>query len=598
MTVLNIIQIMKNKLRLLFALTLFFTCNVPRQTTEIKKEIKEEIVEKVTTTAQETASPDFPFTTNKVLMGEKAMVVTAHPLASEVGLEILRQGGNAVDAAVAVQFALAVVYPVAGNIGGGGFMVIRNADGTNTTLDYREKAPLAAHRDMYLDKKGDAVAELSRRGHLAVGVPGAVAGMIQANAKHGLLPFASLMKPSIRLAKDGFALTEREAKRLNGQQEEFTKYNSHTTPFHGTWKTGDIITQTDLADVLQRIHDSGFDGFYGGKTADLIVAEMKTGGGIITHEDLKKYEAVWRDPIVSDYKEYKIISMPPPSSGGIVLSQLLNMIEPYALSEWGFQSTKSVHLITEAERRAYADRAEHMGDSDFYDVPTNQLIKKEYATKRMANFDPKKATPSSDISAGKVLEESEETTHFSIVDVQGNAVSVTTTLNSGYGSKVVVKGGGFLLNNEMDDFSAKPGVPNVYGLVGGEANAIEPEKRMLSSMTPTIVEKDNELFMVVGTPGGSTIITSVFQTFINVAEYGLPLKDAVHNPRFHHQWLPDKIFIEREAISQEKRATLEKMGHKIEKRGYIGRVEAILVYPDGKLEGVADIRGDDSAAGL
>ncbi len=591
---------MKNKLTLLLALTLFFTCNVPRQTTDIKEVIKEEIVEEVTSPTEEIESPDFPFTTNKVLMGEKAMVVSAHPLASEVGLEILRQGGNAIDAAVAVQFALAVVYPVAGNIGGGGFMVIRNADGTTATLDYREKAPLAAHRDMYLDKDGNAVAELSRRGHLAVGVPGAVAGMIQANAEYGLLPFENLIKPSIRLARHGFALTEREAKGLNRQQEPFAKYNSHTTPFHkkGGWKTGDIITQTDLADVLQRVHDNGFDGFYGGETADLIVAEMKSGGGIITHDDLQKYKAIWRDPIFSDYKQYRIISMPPPSSGGIVLSQLLNMIEPYELSEWGFQSTKSVHLITEAERRAYADRAEHMGDSDFYEVPVNQLIEKEYATKRMANFDPKKATRSSDISAGKVVEESEETTHFSIVDVQGNAVSVTTTLNSGYGSKVVVKGGGFLLNNEMDDFSAKPGVPNIFGLVGGEANAIEPEKRMLSSMTPTIIEKDNELFMVVGTPGGSTIITSVFQTFINVVEYGLPLKDAVHNPRFHHQWLPDKISIEEDAISQEERENLEKMGHTIETRGNIGRVEAILIHPDGKIEGVADKRGDDSAAGL
>lgn len=591
---------MKNKLTLLFALTLIFACNVPRQATDIKEEVKEVIVEETNTPDEPNTSSDFPFTTNKVLMGEKAMVVSAHPLASEVGLEVLRQGGNAVDAAVAVQFALAVVYPVAGNIGGGGFMVIRNADGTSTTLDYREKAPLAAHRDMYLDDKGNAVAELSRRGHLAVGVPGAVAGMIQANTEHGLLPFENLVKPAIRLARHGFALTEREAKALNRQQEELAKYNTHTTLFQRekAWETGETLTQTDLANTLQRIHDNGFDGFYKGETADLIVAEMQSANGIITHEDLEKYEAVWREPIVSDYKEYQIISMPPPSSGGIVLSQLLNMIEPYALSEWGFQSTKSIHLITEAERRAYADRAEHMGDSDFYEVPVNQLIEKEYATKRMTNFDPKKATPSSDISAGKVMEESEETTHFSIVDVAGNAVSVTTTLNSGYGSKVVVKGGGFLLNNEMDDFSAKPGVPNLFGLVGGEANAIEPEKRMLSSMTPTIIEKNNELFMVVGTPGGSTIITSVFQTFINVVEYGLPLKDAVHNPRFHHQWLPDMIFTEENAISQEERESLEKMGHQIKTRGNIGRVEAILIYPDGKLEGVADRRGDDSAAGL
>jgi len=579
---------MKNKLTLLLVLTLFFTCNIPRQVTEIKEAV----------TPTEITPPDFPFTTNKVLMGEKAMVVTAHPLASEVGLDIMRQGGNAVDAAVAVQFALAVVYPVAGNIGGGGFMVIRNADGTSTTLDYREKAPLAAYRDMYLDKDGNAVPELSRRGHLSVGVPGTVTGMSQASAEYSNLPFRDLVKPAIRLAKYGFALTEREAKGLNRQQEYFTKYNSHTTPFQQKeeWKTGDILIQTDLANTLQRIHDDGADGFYKGKTADLLVAEMQSANGIITHKDLEEYEAVWRDPIVSDYKEYRIISMPPPSSGGIILAQLLNMIEPYPVAEWGFQSTESVHLITEAERRAYADRATHMGDNDFYKVPVNQLITKEYALKRMADFDPKKASVSKNMSAGE-FKESEETTHYSIVDAEGNAVSVTTTLNSGFGSKVVVKGAGFLLNNEMDDFSAKPGAPNVYGLVGGEANAIQPEKRMLSSMTPTIVEKNDDLFMVVGTPGGSTIITSVFQTFINVAEYGLSLKDAVHNPRFHHQWLPDRISVEEDALSPEQRATLEKMGHQIKERGYIGRVEAILIHPDGKLEGVADIRGDDSAAG-
>jgi len=588
---------MKNKLTLLLACVLFFTCNVPQKVTGIEKEVP--VKESVAMSDISAEQPDFPFTTNKVLMGEKAMVVSAHPLASEVGLEILKQGGNAVDAAVAVQFALAVVYPVAGNIGGGGFMVIRNADGTSTTLDYREKAPLAAHRDMYLDDEGNAVAERSRRGHLAVGVPGAVAGMIEANAEYGILPFENLVKPAIRLAKGGFALTEREASRLNGEQEEFAQHNTHTTTFQREkkWETGDILVQTDLANTFQRIHDDGFDGFYGGKTADLIVAEMKTANGIISHEDLRKYKAIWRKPIVSDYKEYKIISMPPPSSGGIILSQLLNMIEPYPVSEWGFQSVKGVHLITEAERRAYADRAEHIGDSDFYDVPVNQLINKEYATKRMADFDPKKASKSKSIGAGE-FEESEETTHYSIVDVQGNAVSVTTTLNSAYGSRVVVKGGGFLLNNEMDDFSAKPGAPNIYGLIGGEANAIEPEKRMLSSMTPTIIEKNNDLFMVVGTPGGSTIITSVFQTFINVAEYDLPLKDAVHNPRFHHQWLPDKIFIEENTLTESEKTSLEKMGHQIQERGYIGRVEAILIHPDGKLEGVADIRGDDSAAGL
>ncbi len=580
---------MKKTIIYLLITTFILACNVPRQATEIK--------DTVTRTEQVTI-PKFPLTMNKVLMADKAMVVTAHPLASEVGLEVIRKGGNAVDAAVAVQFALAVVYPVAGNIGGGGFMVVRFKDGKTTTLDFREKAPLAAHRDMYLDEEGNVIAGLSRRGHLSVGVPGAVAGMIQANERYGTLPFNELVAPSVRLAKYGIPLTEREAAALNRNQESFATHNRHQTAFQkdAPWEAGDILIQTDLARTLQLIHDKGFDGFYKGETADEIVAEMQSANGIITHEDLTKYEAKWREPIELDYKEYKVISMPPPSSGGMVLAQLLNMTEPYPLTKWGFQSRESVHLITEAERRAYADRAEYMGDSDYYDVPVSQLIRKEYAKERMKDFDPNHASVSKQITAG-AMPEGEQTTHFSIVDAAGNAVSVTTTLNTGYGSKVVVKDAGFLLNNEMDDFSAKPGEPNLFGLVGAEANAIAPEKRMLSSMTPTIIEKDGDLFMVVGTPGGSTIITSVFQTFINVVEYGLPLKDAVHNPRFHHQWLPDKVFIEEDALAPKTIEALEKMGHHIEKRGNIGRVEAILKHPDGKIEGVGDRRGDDSAAG-
>ncbi len=539
-----------------------------------------------------------PYRIQKKVIGEKAVVVSAHPLATKAGVDVLERGGNAVDAAIAVNFALAVVYQRAGNIGGGGFMVVRTKDGEKNTLDFREKAPLAAHKDMYLDSSGNVVDGLSVRGHLSAGVPGAVAGMAAAHEKYGKLDFAELVKPAHKIAVEGFKLTTKEAEVLNKFQADIQELNTSPNAFmkDTPWEMGDLIVQKDLGETLQRIIDNGKAGFYEGITADKIVAEMKAGGGLITHEDLKKYQAVWRAPVTFEYDNYSLISMPPPSSGGIALAQMLGMVEPFPLHEYGFQSTEAVHLMVEAERRAYADRAEHLGDPDFYKVPYAKLVAEDYLASRMENFDKSKVIRSDSMEAGSFeTKESEQTTHFSIVDAEGNAVSLTTTLNSNFGSKVVVSGAGFFLNNEMDDFSAKPGVPNQFGLVGAEANAVAPEKRMLSSMTPTIIEKDDQLFMVVGTPGGSTIITSVYQVILNVIEFGLSLEDAVHNKRFHHQWLPDKVFIEKGALSEKVIKDLEKQGHIIEERSPIGKVEAILVEKDGTLTGVADNRGDDHA---
>lgn len=536
----------------------------------------------------------------KELVAEKAMVVSAHPLASEAGRDILKKGGNAVDAMVAVHFALAVVYPKAGNIGGGGFMVYRDKNGNASTLDFREKAPLAASRNMYLDKNGNAVDSLSRNGHLAVGVPGSVAGMFEAHKKYGKLPWSVLLGPAVKFAENGFQITNQEANALNYNQKNFTRINQHENAFvkKTVWKSGQKLIQKELAEVMRRIQQNGHDGFYKGKTAELIVDDMKRGGGIISLQDLEKYHAKWRSPIVFEYKKnYKVITMPPPSSGGIVLAILMQMVEDQPLEQMGFHSPAAVHLMAEAERRAYADRAEHLGDSDFYPVPIEALLDKSYAKSRMRDYNDKKATPSKQIKAGKPSKISEQTTHYSIVDADGNAVSVTTTLNGNYGSSVVVKGAGIILNNEMDDFSAKPGSPNMFGLLGAEANAIQPEKRMLSSMTPTILEKDGKLFMVVGTPGGATIITSVFQVIMNVIEFRLPLQDAVQKARFHHQLLPDQIYYEKNCFDAATAKKLAEMGHILKERSSIGQVEAILVRPDGKLEGAADRRGDDSAAG-
>jgi gamma-glutamyltranspeptidase/glutathione hydrolase len=535
------------------------------------------------------------------VVANKAMVVSAHPDASKIGLEILRKGGNAYDAAIATQFALAVCYPVAGNIGGGGFLVYRHHTGETGALDFREKAPAAATRDMYLDSLGNVVPNLSLLGHLAAGVPGSVDGMVKIHEKLGTLPFAELVQPAIDLARRGVVLTEREARMLNNAKEEMVDYNKHL-PYlvrQQSWRPGDTLYHLDLARTLERIRDQGRDGFYKGETADLIVKEMQRGGGLISHQDLKDYNAVWRTPITGQYKNFKLTSMSPPSSGGIALLQLLTMVEPYDLKKLGWQQPQSIQYMVEAERRVYADRATYLGDPDFYKVPTSGLLDRTYLKERMQDVSLEQATPSSAVKAGELpVYESDQTTHFSIVDQFGNAASITTTINGGYGSMVVVEGAGFLLNNEMDDFSAKPGVPNMFGLIGGEANAVQPGKRMLSAMTPTIVEKDGKLYMVVGTPGGSTIITSVFQTILNVVEHGMTMQEAVAAPRFHHQWLPEEIQHEPDAISPEVRAILESKGYKLKQRSRYGAVEGILVLPNGKLEGGADPRGDDMAVGF
>ncbi len=534
------------------------------------------------------------------LVADSAMVVSAQPYGSQVGVDIMKKGGNAVDAAIATQFALSVVFPAAGNIAGGGFMVIRMKDGTSTTLDYREKAPALASTDMYLDKDGNVIQNLSIAGHLASGVPGSVDGMVEAHKKFGSLPWKDLVQPAIDLALTGFPVSEREAASLNQLQADLEKYNTVRPEFlMRSWETGDTIRWIDMGHTLERIRDQGRAGFYEGKTADDLVAEMQRGKGLITLEDLKNYHSVWRDPVISTYKNYTVIAMGPPSSGGLCVVQLLKAVEPFPLSEWGFNTPKSVHAMVEAERRVFADRAKFMGDPDFVKVPVTALIDNQYITDRMASFNPDKATPSSEVSAGKIPGyESEETTHFSVVDTEGNAVAVTTTLNLWFGNKVVVAGSGFFLNDEMDDFSSKPGVPNVFGVTGGAANKIEPNKRMLSAMSPTILEKDGKLHMVVGSPGGSTIITSVFQVILNVIEHNMGMQEAVDARRVHSQWLPDAIAPELRALTKQDSLLLTQMGHKISPRPNIGRVDAILVRPDRKLEGGADrTRSDDSAKG-
>ena len=531
---------------------------------------------------------------------KNGVVVTAHPEASKVGVEILKKGGNAIDASIAVQFALAVVYPNAGNIGGGGFLVYRDAKGKTDALDYREKAPLKASEDMYWDKNGNAITDLSLYGQFAAGVPGTVDGMVKAHEKYGKLNWKELVQPAINLAQKGFKITKQQASELTNKHNDFVKYNSKTNALtsKSSWKEGDLLIQKDLANTLKLIQQKGRAGFYEGKTADLIVKEMKSGNGIISHEDLKEYQSVWRTPVSGNYKGLKVISMPPPSSGGIALVSLFQSIEDYPINKWGFQADSTIQVMVEAERRVYADRAEHLGDPDFIKVPQKQLLDKSYNVNRMKDFSFDKATPSSAIKAGEIIgKESMETTHYVIVDKDGNAASVTTTLNNSYGSLVVVEGAGFLLNDEMDDFSAKPGTPNLYGLVGGKANAIEPSKRMLSSMTPSILEKDGKLFMVVGTPGGSTIITSVFQAILNVVDFGMTMQEAVAAPRFHHQWLPDQIDYEPNAISENVRESLKQKGYTLKERKPYGRVEGILVNSDKTYQAGADPRGDDKAVG-
>lgn len=531
---------------------------------------------------------------------KNGMVVSANEIASQVGVNILKKGGNAVDAAVAVQFALAVVHPNAGNLGGGGFMVYRSAKGETNTLDFREKAAGGASRDMYLDAAGNPIVDKSLYGQLASGVPGSVAGMAEAHQKYGRLKWEDLVAPAVALAADGFKISARQARELNGMKTRFKKLNPLGTALvkETVWAEGDVLTQQELGNTLKHIKEEGRNGFYEGAVADSIVAEMKRGNGIITKQDLKDYKAVWRKPVLGTYRGYDIITMPPSSSGGIALVQLLKSVEPYPLSRWGFNADSTVQVMVEAERRVYADRASHLGDPDFYPVPQQQLIENTYIKNRMATFNWQKASTSAEISAGEIAPaEHEETTHFSIVDRDGNAVSITTTLNGSYGAGVVVKGAGFLLNNEMDDFSVKPGAPNMYGLVGGEANAIAPNKRMLSCMTPTILAKDGELFMVVGTPGGSTIITSVFQTIVNVIDFNQSMQTAVNSKKFHHQWLPDQIDIEPKALDSLTIEKLKAKGYKITPRGPIGRVDAILKTKWGYYQGGADPRGDDKAVG-
>ncbi len=535
------------------------------------------------------------------IITEHAMMVSAYPDASRIGAEIMSEGGNAIDAAVATGFALAVSFPAAGNIGGGGFMIIRMADGTSAALDFREKAPAASHRDMFLDAGGDVTEGLSLNTHLGAGVPGTVDGLITAHTRYGKMPWKKLIQPAIDLARNGYLLSEREAASLNSMRTVFLSRNSGATAFvkEGEWKKGDTLRQPDLALTLERIRDYGREGFYEGKTAEMIVNECRKGNGIITYQDLSEYRSVWRTPIVAEYKGYEIISMPPPSSGGVALLQLLGMTESYGIDTMGFHTPQSIHLMIEAERRVYADRAEFMGDPDYADVPVAGLLNSEYLSQRMSGYDMMKATPSSSVSHGSPqFYESEETTHYSVADQYGNAVACTTTLNNSYGSAIVTEGAGFLLNNEMDDFSSKPGVPNLFGLTGGEYNEIQPGKRMLSSMTPTIISRNGKLFMVVGSPGGSTIITSVFQVILNVVDFDMDISAAVNAGRFHHQWLPDRIDIESGRFDTVLIDNLKHMGYNLSPREPIGRVDAILVSSDGLLKAGADMRGDDTAAGF
>ena len=527
----------------------------------------------------------------------KGLVVSAHPLASEAGAKVLKMGGNAYDAVIATQYALAVVYPQAGNIGGGGFLVGVKNNGEKFTIDFRETAPEKSSRDMYLDKKGNANTDLSQNGRLAVGIPGSVAGFY-ATLKHAKLPMEKLIQPAIDLAEQGFAITQKEASLLNNQMEFFNQHNKNKTVFQKStpWKQGDLLIQKELAETLKLIQKNGAKGFYEGKTAQLIIDEMKRGNGIITLNDLKNYKVVERKPISFDYKGTEIVSMPLPSSGGILLAQMLKMSSFEKVEKYQQNSTPAVQIMVEAERRAFADRAEYMGDPGFIKDKTEMLISEDFLKNRWKSFTMNRATPSSEV--GKIIpqpKESTETTHISIIDKEGNAVAVTTTLNGLYGSKVVVSGAGFFLNNEMDDFSVKPGVPNMFGAVGGEANAIQPGKRMLSSMTPTIVMKNSKPYIIVGTPGGTTIPTSVYQSIVNIVDFKLSPNMAVNSPKFHQQWLPESVLVENN-FPESTIADLEKNNYKIERTSQIGRTELIIIDEKGNAIAIADGRGDDSVA--
>ena len=533
-------------------------------------------------------------------------VVSARKEASQIGLEIMKNGGNAYDAMIATHLALAVVHPTAGNIGGGGFFVYHHKDGSSGSLDFREMAPGNAFKDMYLDENGDVIPDMSTLGGPAVGVPGSISAIYEIHAKFGSLPIEDLFKPAINLAKNGFIVTKKQSNSLGGKLEDFIKVNGEESLYSKKYYEGDTIKNARFAETLSKISEYGPEVFYGGEIGEMIVNSVNKTGGIMTIDDLKNYESVWRDPVKFKYKDLEVISMSLPSSGGILLGQMLKVIEDYDIKSFGHNSVKTIQLLVEAERRAYADRSHFMGDPDYMNLPVYELMDKEYVVDRMENFSWDKATPSSEVKHGNIIvQESDETTHYSIIDKYGNSVSVTTTLNNSYGSKVFVEEGGFFLNNEMDDFSSKPGHPNFYGLIGSEANSIQPGKRMLSSMTPSIILKDSKPSLIVGTPGGSTIITSVLQTILNVYEFDLSVQEAVNAPRFHHQWLPDVVIFEEGIINKEKDSILKSKSYFVislpievdtggmSARSSIGAVDAILIDEEGKVSTGADFRGDD-----